>query len=524
MESRAEITQKSVRLKRDLSKMLDQAIQLDRAIKIGWGRDGDEKPKKQETGVMTHLPAKLKLRLLGDMGDLVGSSNNGALFEVVGTVGHMACAYHRDGKCTITKETGDRVGMGMTGGTVIVRSDTGNSAGESMSGGLLVIRGKAGHRVGNAMSDGTIVLMSNAGENTGEGMTGGRIVVDGRIDSLGKGAKSRPIETDELVEINDLLSPHSFKLTMDAKIIETNPDDGVSIQVPQKGSSGRFDGIRLCAHGNFLSTSHMVEIGSTVKMPSSSTGLDLRSPWVPVLPKGPSKGGEGLDAQPCMTDTAPRTIDFVRISEENFSSLREELSEAGGAVIDLGGFPNLSESVIHALTVIASGFLPARAPVLLMDGVDHTERLLRMTAELGLSGAIVDVKTLGSAPAIAALPTVGIVLSKQKAEMSVLLRIDWTPTAEDVLTVIAAGMQGVLAEPFIGEESPPTTAKKIATTLDAEIQSREEEMRGLLQQMGAASLSELKRHHLRAISYESAAMSGLRLEGYRQPLPMWSRK
>jgi hypothetical protein len=504
--------------------MLDQAIQLDRAVKIGWGRDGDEKPKKQETGVMTHLPAKLKLRLLGDMGDLVGSANNGALFEVVGTVGHMACAYHQDGKCTITKEAGNYVGLGMTGGTVILRSDTGGAAGESMSGGLLVIRGNAGERVGAAMSDGTIVLMSNAGENIGEGMTGGRIVVDGRINSVGKGAKSRSIETEELVEINDLLSPHSFKLTMDATVIETDADGGTTIQVPQMGSSGRFDGLRLCAHGNALSTSHMVSIESTIKMPSASTGLDLRSPWIPILPKGASKGGNGLDAQPCMTDSSPRSIDFVRISEENYSSLREELSEAGGAVIDLSGFPNMPESAIHGLAVVASGFLPARAPVLLMDSVDHTERLLRMTAELGLAGAIVDVKTLGSAPAIAALPTIGIVLSKQKAEMSVLLRIDWTPTAADILTVVAAGMHGVLAEPFIGDEAPPTTVKKIATTLDGDIQSREKEMRGWLQQMGAASLNDLKRHHLRAKSYESAAMSGLRLEGYRQPLPMWSRK
>ncbi len=504
--------------------MLDQAIQLDRAVKIGWGRDGDEKPKKQETGVMTHLPPKLKLRLLGDMGDLVGSANNGALFEVVGTVGHMACAYHQDGKCTITKQAGDNVGLGMTGGTVILRSDAGAAAGESMSGGLLVIRGKAGNRVGAAMNDGTIVLMSNAGEHIGECMTGGRIVVDGRIGSLGKGAKSRSIETEELVEINDLLSPHSFKLTMDATVIETDPEGGTQILAPQKGSSGRFEGIRLCAHGNSLSASRMVTIDSSVKMPTASTGLDLRSPWIPILTKGPSKGGNGIDSQPCMTNTSPRSIDLVHISEENYSTLREELSEAGGAVIDLGGFPNLSESVIHGLAVVASGFLPARAPVLLMDDVDHTERLLRMTAELGLAGAIVDVRTLGSAPAIAALPTVGIVLSKQKVEMSVLLRIDWTPTAADILTVVAAGMHGILAEPFIGEETPPTTVKKIATTLDADIQSREKEMRGWLQQMGAVSLSELKRHHLRANSYESAAMSGLRLEGYRQPLPMWSRK
>ena len=75
MESRADITQKSVRLTRQVAKSLDQAIQLDRALKIGWGRDGDERPKKGETGVLTHLPAKLKMRLLGELGDLVGSAH-----------------------------------------------------------------------------------------------------------------------------------------------------------------------------------------------------------------------------------------------------------------------------------------------------------------------------------------------------------------------------------------------------------------------------------------------------------------
>ena len=109
-----------------------------------------------------------------------------------------------------------------------------------------------------------------------------------------------------------------------------------------------------------------------------------------------------------------------------------------------------------------------------------------MTAELGLAGAIVDVKTLGSAPAIAALPTIGIAFQNRRRRCQHLLRIDWTPTAADILTVVAAGMHGVLAEPFIGDEAPPTTVKKIATTLDADIQSREKEMRGWLQQMGAA--------------------------------------
>ena len=46
----------------------------------------------------------------------------------------------------ITKEAGNYVGLGMTGGYWLLRSDTGG-AGASMSGGLLVIRGNAGERV-----------------------------------------------------------------------------------------------------------------------------------------------------------------------------------------------------------------------------------------------------------------------------------------------------------------------------------------------------------------------------------------
>ena len=106
MESRADITQKSVRLTRQVAKSLDQAIQLDRALKIGWGRDGDERPKKGETGVLTHLPAKLKMRLLGELGDLVGSANQGALLQIEGKTGDLAAAYQSDGKTIFEKGTG----------------------------------------------------------------------------------------------------------------------------------------------------------------------------------------------------------------------------------------------------------------------------------------------------------------------------------------------------------------------------------------------------------------------------------
>ena len=524
MESRADITQKSVRLTRQVAKSLDQAIQLDRALKIGWGRDGDERPKKGETGVLTHLPAKLKMRLLGELGDLVGSANQGALLQIEGKTGDLAAAYQSDGKTIFEKGTGARVALGMSGGTVIVRDDVGADAGESMTGGLLVIRGMVGDRIGSGMIDGTIVALSNAENDAGSGMIGGKIVVDGRVRSVGKGAQSRSIEAEELVELNDILEPHGFKLTMDATVLEADSDEHVGAEPPEISSSGRFEGLRLCPQGASLSPSSVVDLSSQIIMPGVSSGSNLRNIWIPHIQKGPSKAGSALEGQPCIVDSSPRENDYLRIHEENYLTLREQLSESGGAVIDISSFPNLNEAAIHAMSTIAIGFLPEDSPVLLMDDVDRVEKLLRMTSELGLAGAIVNVCTIGSAPAISALPTVGMARSKQKAQMSVFLKTDWTPSPSEALMTIAAGLNGIVSEPFIGDESQPTGVKKIATELDVKLSSMEDHARGWMQAMGVTSISLLQRQHLRATTHEAAVLSGLRLDGIRQPLPMWSRR
>ena len=159
-----------------------------------------------------------------------------------------------------------------------------------------------------------------------------------------------------------------------------------------------------------------------------------------------------------------------------------------------------------------------------MDDVDQIDCILRMVGELGLAGAIVDVRTIGAAPAISALPTVGMARSKQQGSMSVLLKTDWTPSPSEALMTIAAGLNGIVAEAFIGDESPPTGVKKIATELDGKLSSMEDRARGWMQSMGVSSTNLLQRHHLRATTNEAAVLSGLRLHARRQPLPRRSRR
>ena len=47
------------------------------------------------------------------------------------------------------------------------------------------------------------------------------------------------------------------------------------------------------------------------------------------------------------------------------------------------------------------------------------------------------------------------------------------------------------------------------------------ELSKTLQRIGLESIDSLSRQNLRALDYETAAVSGLRLVGYERPLPHW---
>jgi formylmethanofuran dehydrogenase subunit C len=80
----------------------------------------------------------------------------------------------------------DRVGMGMTSGSILVEGDVGVEAGRAMSGGLLTVRGNAGAFAASGMKGGTIEIVGDVGERlagplSGEtmGMNGGVVHVRG---------------------------------------------------------------------------------------------------------------------------------------------------------------------------------------------------------------------------------------------------------------------------------------------------------------------------------------------------------
>jgi len=74
--------------------------------------------------------------------------------------------------------------------------------------------------------------------------------------------------------------------------------------------------------------------------------------------------------------------------------------------------------------------------------------------------------------------------------------------------VLASGSNSVVA-PFNGDnvEEP---LKEISA-----------ELSGWMREIGIENIERIGRRNLRAMDYETAAISGLRLVGYGRPLPIW---
>ena len=124
---------------------------------------------------------------------------------------------------------------------------------------------------------------------------------------------------------------------------------------------------------------------------------------------------------------------------------------------------------------------------------------------------MVDVASVGGSLAPAALPRIGLVsqaMNIPKQGRRILLELDETPSAEDLIIAISAGCTGVVAPP------PSDDVESSLIWLDGTI-------RGWMLELGITELNQLTRRNLRALDHDTAAISGLRLIGYDRPLPMW---
>ena len=121
-------TSRSVKLNREIARMLPEAMEKDRLVKIGYGSGGDTKPRDGDFGVLTHLPTGSRVLLLGNLGECVGAMNRGGTLNIEGSCDSMLAAFQSDGRVVVERDVGDRLAMNMNGGSVTVMGSAGKDA------------------------------------------------------------------------------------------------------------------------------------------------------------------------------------------------------------------------------------------------------------------------------------------------------------------------------------------------------------------------------------------------------------
>ena len=513
---------KSIKLNRNLSNNLSKAIELDRAIKIGWGAQGDAKPKEGEIGIASHLPKGARVRLLGNLGDFTAACCNGGTFTLEGNALGWFGAFSSDGRLVVERDAGVRCGHGMTGGRMFCHGSVGDEAGAALDGGTLIVRGHAGHRAGIGMKSGSIVIIGDCKADAGQGMTGGQIVVDGRCLPQGEGAKQRNLTKAEHKEINGLLKEHDLSVSEDAVLIEADEGRAIPATPPMQTVWGDFGEIGLISGETPIDRSSPVDMVTLITRGEEDDGIVFPLPVMLQLESGKGLAGSLLSEQPCMVDVDPRGIDLVRIGESNIADADTLLSRAAGIVLDLENLPPLHDGEILALMTGLRSHLGEEKPVLIAGRVDRVTNLHRMLRDQPLDGVLVRLTSGAGMTAPAALPRIG--LSARDAGVSDVLHIldvPWSATSDDAAIAAAAGCGIIRANPFSDDDEIPKTQKARATAVESWLGEFSASLRGRLTDLGIDALEKLNRRHLRALEHDTAAQSGLRLAGYDRPLPQW---
>jgi len=123
--------------------------------------------------------------------DRVGQGLTAGSIRVEGDVGVEAGRLMSGGQLTVHGAAGPFAGSGMKGGTLIIEGDAGERLGGplsgetvGMSGGVLHVRGDAGERAGDRLRRGFILIEGRAGAYAGSRMIAGTLAVGGETGDL----------------------------------------------------------------------------------------------------------------------------------------------------------------------------------------------------------------------------------------------------------------------------------------------------------------------------------------------------
>ncbi|MFP3985750.1 MAG: formylmethanofuran dehydrogenase subunit C [Candidatus Bathyarchaeia archaeon] len=131
------------------------------------------------------------LKIQGDVGMHLGEEMKGGTITAKGNVGSWVGAAMKGGTITAEKNAGDYVGgaywgstKGMHGGTILIGGNAGSEVGLYMNKGLIKVQGDVDQFAGIHMKGGTVIVHGNAKERAGAYMQGGKIILCNRVEAV----------------------------------------------------------------------------------------------------------------------------------------------------------------------------------------------------------------------------------------------------------------------------------------------------------------------------------------------------
>lgn len=485
------------------------------------------------------------LRLLGDAGKYTGDSMSGGILRVEGNCGFGTGTYLMGGYLDVTGNSGPATGQRMYDGIITIRGNAGAHCGAGMKGGMIFVRGRCGDGTGHHMEDGVIYarkfrsLGTNAMELPLTKIDKSRLIEYLEIDELeiedyrkvvpkesttDPGDESPMVLEDTPEEFLDriILAP-SHRMYTDDEVTDIS---GVDI-----GSSVGTGLAILKLAAPFIiydtaSTSPMVlreagELGIPVAGPGTLLSSRLGEELPGDDPSGGSAGDEGSQS----------VNRIVRIPPEREGITADVLNRGRGIELVMGtgaGFfkgGELIASMPERQLDINSGD-DVRTFIELLREVTRSSKTIFVTVTgENIYNLVVDLAH-GKPDAIilrSRLPTPAIVVAREALEDAGrrdrirLYLLSDLRNSEDLYKFIALGADGIAL--VIPDRGARVKKAREAFSLNGLLR----EFRMLMAYSGRHAMEDISPEDLRALSYSTAAVTGIKLIGYDQTLPIWRR-
>ena len=518
-----DVVERSFNINSKLGPRLVAAAEQNAILRIGWTNAGEPVPKNGELGLCPDLPKGARMRALGVLGSWTAPFGSGGTFTLQGDAGAFLGAGNRSNTIVCERHAGGFAGFAMRDGKISILDGVGDDAGAHMSGGLLVVRGRAGARLGGGMNDGLIVIHGDVGSDPGAGMTGCRIVINGRCPTPPQGVSLRPLTAAEVKSINKQLDDEELEVPSDAVCL--TPSETMNIET----EGGQMSTSDLSMVGLVPDQSHHTSSYATYdtvtlvgERGGQATPTALPLPVLALiengddllLPKDAMPHAASLLAQqPFLVSSNPRAVDYVLLDQNNLADAPELLKASSGVVIDFDNMPAMNSEQIDGFLVALRTLLGKEKPFAFLNALGRTTNLHVRAAHHNADLAFSRIEDGSGVAEAAALPLIGrstkAHLEGTHTDSGVMLGL--AASAHDVAVLRASGVK------VIACEVPMADANDLAHWL----QSMHQELSAILARLGLDSIDNLKRQNLRALDYETAAISGLRLVGYERPLPHW---